>query len=200
MTLETAFAEIQQFWPGGLPFAFGRGGAATELQARYARPLPPDLAQYLDTVAPTQDVYFDTVGNPLTIYGLPRLGPHQDGYSWNPVTKEAIADWNPDFFLLGDEGADPVLLDLGRPELGVQQLWHGAGSWEDGDTLAATLGQFLLCAAARHHALNAFEAEPIVDDAAGFRLAPRAAAWLLPRLRTWAGDYYAAWAAPFDNG
>ena len=199
MTLETAFAEIQQFWPGGLPFAFGRGGAAARLRAEFRCPLPPELTTYLDTFAPAEDVEFKTVGNPLYLYGLGSLGARQPGYSWNPVTQEPIADWPAGFFLLGDEGADPVVLDLGQPATGIQKLWHGEGDWATGDSVADTLGQFLLCSAALHHALTAFEPEPIVDDERGFNLAPQAAAWLLPRLKTWAGPHYAAWSGVFDN-
>ena len=199
MTLETAFAEIQQFWPGGLPFAFGRGGAAGRLSAEFGRPLPPDLVMYLNAVAPTQEVEFATVGNPLQLYGLGRLGPQQPSYSFNPVTQKPLPDWNPAFFLLADEGADPVMLDLDQPAAGIQKLLHGAGSWETGDTVADTLGQFLLCSAALHHALTAFEDEPLVEDARGFNLAPQAAAWLLPRLKTWAGPHYGAWSVVFDN-
>jgi hypothetical protein len=199
MTLETAFAEIQQFWPGGLPFAFGRGGAAARLSAEFGRPLPPDLVMYLDAVAPAEDVEFATIGNPLQLYGLARLGPQQLGYSFNPVTQKPLPGWNPAFFLLADEGADPVVLDLGQPAAGIQKLLHGAGSWDEGGTVADTLGQFLLCSAAQHHALTAFEDEPFVDDARGFNLAPRAAAWLFPRLKVWAGPHYGAWSGVFDN-
>jgi len=55
------------------------------------------------------------------------------------------------------------------------------------------------CCAARHHALHAFEDEPLVDEARGFKLVPQAAAWLLPHLKAWAGPYYGAWTADFDN-
>jgi hypothetical protein len=199
MTLETAFAEIQQFWPGGLPFAFGRGGAAARLSAEFGRPLPPDLVAYLDAVAPAEEVEFATVGNPLQLYGLARLGPQQPGYSFNPVTQEPLPYWNTAFFLLADEGADPVVLDLGQPAAGIRKLLHGAGSWDEGDTVADTLGQFLLCSAALHHALTAFEDEPFVDDERGFNLAPQAAAWLFPRLKAWAGPHYGAWSGVFDN-
>ncbi|RYY15712.1 MAG: hypothetical protein EOO36_12250 [Cytophagaceae bacterium] len=199
MTLENAFAEIQQFWPGGLPFAFGRGRAASRLSAEFGRPLPPDLVTYLDSVAPAEDVEFATVGNPLQLYGLARLGPQQPGYSFNPLTQQPLPDWNPAFFLLADEGADPVVLDLGQPAAGIQKLLHGAGSWDEGATIADTLGQFLLCSAALHHALTAFEDEPVVDDARGFNLAPQAAAWLFPRLKAWAGPHYSAWCGDFDN-
>jgi hypothetical protein len=199
MTFDEAFAEIRQFWPGGMPFAFGYGGAAGRLAAEFGRALPADLVTYLDTIAPAEEVDFSTVGNPLCLYGLDRLGVRQDGYNWNSVTNAPIADWPAGFFLLGDEGADPVLLDLDHPERGVQKLRHGAGDWETGDTMADTLGQFLLCSAALHHALTDFEEEWFIDDERGFNLAPQAAAWLFPCLKKWAGPYYQAWSADFDN-
>jgi hypothetical protein len=199
MTLDAALAEIRRFWPTDPPFAFGHGGAAARLSAAFGQPLPPDLTYYLDTVAPADDVDFDTVGNPLVLYGLSRLGPQQPGYSFDTRTQQPVADWRPSWFLLADEGADPVILDLAEPAAGLRKLWHGAGSWQAGETVADTLGQLLLCSAALHHALSAFEPEPIIDDERGFNLAPQAAAWLFPHLKAWAGPYYAAWAGVFDN-
>ena len=199
MTFDEAFAEIRQFWPGGTPFAFGHGAAAGRLAAEFGRELPAELVTYLDTIAPAQEVDFNTVGNPFCLYGLDRLGIRQPGYNWNPVTNTPIDDWPAGFFLLGDEGGDPVLLDLDDPEMGVQKLWHGEGDWETGSMVADTLGQFLLCSAALHHALTAFEEERIIDDARGFNLAPQAAAWLFPRMKTWAGPHYGAWCSVFDN-
>lgn len=127
MTLTEAFTKIQQFWPGGLPFAFGRGAAAGRLAAEFGRQLPTELAAYLDTFVPAEDVEFATVGNPLRLYGLGSLGRRQPGYNWNPVTAAPIAGWPAGFFMLGDEGADPVLLDLDQPALSIRRLRHGQG-------------------------------------------------------------------------
>jgi hypothetical protein len=91
------------------------------------------------------------------------------------------------------------LLDLDDPEMDVQKLWHGEGDWETGSMVADSLGQFLLCSAALHHAFTAFEEERIIDDARGFNLAPQAAAWLFPRMKTWVGPHYGAWCSVFDN-
>ena len=199
MTFDEAFAKIRQFWPGGTPFAFGHCGVAGRLAAEFGRELPADLVTYLDTVAPAEEVDFRTVGNPFYLYGPDRLSAHQPGYSWDTVLNAPVDDWPAGFFLLGDEGEDPVLLDLDHPERGIQKLWHGQGDWETGDTVADTIGQFLLCSAALHHALTAFEADHIIDDERGFNLAPQAAAWLFPRMKTWAGPYYQAWCSAFDN-
>ena len=199
MTFDEAFAEIGQFWPGETPFVFGHGAAAGRLAAEFNQEFPAELVTYLDMVVPAQEVAFDTVSNPLYLYGLDRLGVRQPGYNWNPVTSAPIEDWPASFFLLGDEGADPVLLDLDRPERGIQKMRHGEGNWETGDTVAGTLGQFLLCSAALHHALTAFEEDVIIDDERGFNLASLAAAWLFPRMKTWAGPHYGAWCAVFDN-
>ncbi|UOR06455.1 hypothetical protein MUN82_05005 [Hymenobacter aerilatus] len=199
MNLPDAFIEIRHFWPCGFPFPLGHGNAATRLSQEFTQPLPPELIYYLDEVAPAQDAAFDTVGNPFRLYGLTSLGQHQPGYNWNPVTQTPIPGWNPDFFLLGDEGGDPVVLDLAQPEAGITQRWHGNGDWEAGDTIADTLGQWLLCTIAQHHALTAFEADVIRDDAEDFCLAPQAAAWYFPRMRRWAGSYYATWCSVFAN-
>lgn len=199
MTFAEAFAEIRGFWPDKAPFAFGHGAVAGRLAAEFGRELPAELVSYLDTVAPAEEVDFRTVGNPLYLYGLDRLGVHQDGYNWNSLTNTAIEGWPAGLFLLCDEGADPVVLDLDQPELGIQKRWHGAGNWDTGETMADTIAQFLLCSAALHHALTAFEEDVIVDDEHGFNLAPQAAAWLFPRMKSWAGPHYGAWCSVFDN-
>ncbi len=199
MTIAEAFVEIHQFWPSGQPFVFGHGAAAGRLAAEFDRALPTELVAYLDTYAPTADVDFETAGDPLCLYGLGNLGVRQAGYNWNPVTQEPIADWPASFFLLGNEGGDPVLLDLDHPEVGIQKLWHGEGDWEAGDVVADSLGQFLLCSAALHHALTAFGPPRVLDGKRGFELAPQPAAWLFPRLKQWAGPHYDTWCAAFCN-
>lgn len=101
--------------------------------------------------------------------------------------------------MFADEGADPILIDLENTENGIQKLQHGAGSWDYGSTVADNFGQFILCCAAQHHALNNFEEEPFVDDENGFCLADDAAKWYFPKMKEWAGKYYEQWCADLDN-
>jgi hypothetical protein len=202
MTLETALAEIKEFWPKEEPFPFGQSDNTPHLerlQTEFGIPFPQSVQEYVTRYAPATDFYFDTVGNPMCVYGVDNLKLEQDGYHYNSVKKEVISGWPAAYFMIGDEGADPVLVDLANPEAGVQRLSHGAGKWDVGEILGATLGQFLLCAAAQHHALNNFEEDPIVDDERGFCLAPNAAAWYFKNMKVWAGNCYPEWCSGFDN-
>jgi hypothetical protein len=64
------------------------------------------------------------------------------------------------------------------------------------DVQLDTVGNPYACIAS---AATAFKQLRIINGERGFNLAPRAAAWLFPRLKTWAGPHYAAWCAAFDN-
>jgi len=202
MTLNEALSEIKTFWPADQPFPFGGADHSVHiarLEQEFGQELPADLVAYVSRVAPSADVYFDTPGNALCIYGIDRLRFRQDGYNYNPVTNTELEDWSDDLFMIADEGADPIFVRLDAPEEGVERFFHGLGEWESGEGLGETIGVFLLCAAAQHHALNHFESDPIIDDDEGFSLAPKAAAWYFPRMEKWAGDFYSEWCSVFDN-
>ena len=193
---------MREFWQEPeWPFQPAPDAAAhvARLQAEFNHPLPPWLTEYLLQAVPSASyTSLDTVGNPIDLYGIARLGHQQDGYNFNSVTQQMLPDWPDHWFMLGDEGADPIIVDLNE-DGAVAQLEHGAGNWETGTEMAASIGQFLLCAAARQHALQHFGGEVTTDDGRGFRLAPEPAAWLFPRLRQWAGPYYPEWTQEFDN-
>ena len=202
MQLSEALRLIREFWQEPQwPFWPAPDAAAhlARLQAEFSYPLPPWLTEYLLQAAPSAPyTSLATVGNPIELYGASRLGYAQDGYNFNSVTREVLPDWPDHWFMLGDEGADPVIVDLDGVGA-VVQLEHGAGDWETGAEMAASIGQFLLCAAARQHALRYFGDEATTDDERGFQLAPAPAAWLFPRLREWAGPYYREWTLGLDN-
>ena len=79
------------------------------------------------------------------------------------------------------------------------QAMHGAGEW-DFELLAPSLPQFILLAAARHHALFMMDVDHrITDDENGFNLCKPAAEWLFPRIQKWAPEVYWSWVGVFDN-
>jgi hypothetical protein len=203
MKFEHVLAEINTFWHGD-PIPFGGGGAAevARVQSLFPQKFPDELEQYIGAVLPPTRMTFKTVGNPLEIYGYRELSTHLPGYSENSITDEPIVSWSPGWLLIGDEGADPVIVDLNgveenAPYFPVWQAWHGTGSW-DFEPIADSLPQFLLLAAYQHHALTAF-GNAIIDDEQGFRLADPAATWLFPRVKQTAPLYYPHWLNAFAN-
>lgn len=202
MELEAALIAIQSFWNKNTTFPFEKKDNRNHLErieSEFGHPFPQMVREYIGHYAPVERFSFDTVGNPVDVYAISDLKFHQEGYNYNPVKKEAIEGWDNHYFIFADEGADPVIIDLRQPENGIQLLIHGTGSWDYGDVIADSFGQFLVCSAARHHALNSFEEDPIVDDETGFNLADNAAKWYFKNMKNWAGDYYESWCSVFDN-
>ena len=121
--------------------------------------------------------------------------------NFNPVTNQPIEGWSGDWLLIGDEGGDPLIIDLAHEGEAhpVLRAYHGAGTWDFGP-IADSLAQFMLLLAARHHGLLMLDIdERIIDDEDGFNLGERAAQWLFPRVKTWAAEYYEDWVGAFDN-
>lgn len=199
MTFLDAISQIKSFWEGDIPFPHGAGEERlTELQTEFGMVFHPDLQNYIRDFMPLESFSFETVGNPMQFYGAGKLGTKQYGYTFNPITGEPISDWATQWFLFADEGADPVIIDLAGPQYAVLRAAHGMGEWNFGAE-ADSIGQFMLCCAAMHHALTHWGPDVIVDDDNGFNLAEEPARWLFPRMKEWAGTYYAQWCSVFDN-
>lgn len=202
MNLEIGILEIKKFWNTDEEFSLGESknqNHVARLESEFNTVIPDSLKEYINNFTSINDFYFTTVGNPICVYGINNLKFQQDGYNFNSVKNIKINDWNEGFFIFADEGADPIVIDLNHPENGIQKLMHGTGNWDYGQTIADSIGQFLLCSAALHHALVDFEDEPIVDDENGFNLAANAAKWYFKNMKNWAGNYYSEWCSIFDN-
>ncbi len=202
MTLEAALTKIKTFWNSNDLLPFGKSDNShhlDRLKTEFGVVIPDMVHDYIKSFTPSKDFYFDTVGNPMCVYGINNLKYKQDGYSYNPVKKEAIENWEKSFFIFADEGADPVIIDLNAIEDGIQKLIHGTGNWNNGEIVADTFGQFILCSAAQHHALNNFGDDPIIDDERGFNLTDKAAKWYFKNMKIWASNYYDEWCSVFDN-
>ena len=202
MTLDAALTETNKFWPTKEHFPFGQSDNTSHLErikTEFSVSIHGMVLDYFKSFAPEKDFYFETVGNPICVYGIDNLKYKQDGYSYDPVKREFIEDWKSSFFIFADEGADPVIIDLAKIEDGIQKLFHGTGSWDSGEIIADSFGQFLLCSAAQHHVLTSFGGDPIIDDDNGFNLKENAAKWYFKNMKNWAGSYYEAWCSIFDN-
>jgi hypothetical protein len=207
MTFDEALELIREFWIGtAQPFGEGDRQAVGRLEREFSRTCPGELAEYIGRYAPRTRLSLDTVGNPLDLYAASELGLRAEGYNWNPLTREPLEGWSDSWLLIGDEGADPVIVDLAESDVGsshctVRQAPHGEGDWEFVE-LAPSIPELLVLAAAQHHALSAScpRCDAIVDDARGFNLNETAAAWYFPFVRRVAPASADRWLYVFDNG
>ncbi len=204
MTFDQALAEIRTFWLDG-KFPFPGGGGAKrvgELEREFDRTFPDPVREYVARIIGPETLVLDRVGNPIELYASTSLSKVALGYNFNPVTNEQIDGWSDDWLLIGDEGADPIVVELHAARTTpVLQAMHGAGDWEF-SPIADSLPQFILLATAFHHAMQIGPTDPddrITDDDRGFNLNETSAEWLFPRIRQWAPAFYEEWLSVFDN-
>jgi hypothetical protein len=198
--LAEAMAQLRTFWRGDFPFQGGSPGVLERLEAGFGRRFPEPLARYLSSAVPAERVALEGVGNPIEIWPRDELTTAPLGYRVD-TKGQILPGWSPGWFILADEGADPVIVDLDASSgesCRVLQAMHGTGEWEF-EPVADSIGQCLLVASAFHHALTMGD-DPIVDGAGGLELAEPAAGWLFPRVRGWAPDHSEHWLGVFRNG
>ena len=66
----------------------------------------------------------------IEIYGARGLLVGQYGYSYNPVQKAVIEDWNPNYVVIANCNADPYCIDISMDNSPVYYAVHGEGEWE----------------------------------------------------------------------
>lgn len=204
MTFDNAIVVIKSFWlEPEFPFMGCDITEAQRIATEWNTTLPSELETYLTHYAPDPGYYFANVGNSTNLYAPQNIQKLALGYNFNPVTNQNIAGWNDDWILIGDEGADPIIIDLSETtENGlcpVFKAYHGSGEWVF-SAIADSLSQFILLQSAMHHALVGFDIDDsIIDDENGFNLAPQPARWLFPLMKKYADSYYDDWVSIFDN-
>lgn len=90
-------------------------------------PLPDAVAEYFTEFGPV-DVTIDGYGNPYFLPSLSQLWEHQLGYRFHGRTRERIPDWDDDWLVVADEGADPFIFSRSRGV--ILHAYHGGGVWE----------------------------------------------------------------------
>ncbi len=108
---------------------------ATDWRGDFALPAP--LEVYYREIGPLGDFINDkvghsgvsipTVGNPFDLPPLARLWDLQAGYRWHGVTKQRLEDWDDDWLVIADQGADPFIFHRQTGEILFAQ--HGGGAW-----------------------------------------------------------------------
>lgn len=199
MNFDEAIILIKSFWNEPLfPFNSNNLEEIPRLEKEFGFEFPVELRTYLASYTPDFDFPFETVGNPIYLYQPKNISPRLDGYNWNSVTSEKIDDWLPTWILVGDEGADPIIVDV--TVCSVFQAPHGTGTW--GFSLVShSIPLYMVLISAQHHALTGFgkKKDAIIDDEKGFKLMEPAADWYFPFLKKLIPDLYYHWTKSFDN-
>ena len=89
--------------------------------------LPEEVMEYYREFGPS-DVAMEHMGSTVFMPSLSRLWEHQGGYRYNLNTKEVFPDWDDDWLVIADEGADPFIYVRSSGQ--IFHDWHGGGSWD----------------------------------------------------------------------
>ncbi len=90
-------------------------------------PLPAAVATYYAELGP-DDVSIPGYGNGYFLPSLANLWAYQTGYRTHGHTGERLPDWEEDWLVIGDEGADPFIFSRERGV--VLRAYHGEGKWQ----------------------------------------------------------------------
>ena len=96
--------------------------------------LPQAYLEYLKTHPESQEfeIEDDETGDVFSIvlYGANDLIEYQYGYSYNPVEKKVIEDWDPNMVVIADSDADPYCIDISESDSPVFFAMHGMDVWD----------------------------------------------------------------------
>ncbi|GAA3935492.1 SMI1/KNR4 family protein [Litoribacillus peritrichatus] len=199
MNLEESITLIKSFITTDFKLAEGIDIAERQaLENEKGISFPPELKAYIETVCPNLNLAIESVGPPVELLSRDKMSWTLPGYNFNPETNEKIENWDDDWFLIGHEGADPIIVSLKDqgPNSPVYSAIHGTGVWEF-CPIADSIGEFLACAFAVEHALNFPGIDQPMDD--DFNLLEIPAQWLFPFIKKYAEPYYDEWVGVFEN-
>ena len=89
-------------------------------------PLPDVAAEYYRDFG-AFDVNIENYGNPIFLPSLARLWEHQTGYRFHGLANERLRDWDDDWLVIADQGADPFIFS--RRSGNILFDYHGQGAW-----------------------------------------------------------------------
>lgn len=93
-------------------------------------PLAEAVANYYADLG-ASDVNIENYGNPIFLPSLARLWEHQIGYRFDGLTKARLEDWDDDWLVIADRGADPFIYSRGSGKILFD--YHGQGEWDPGE-------------------------------------------------------------------
>jgi len=119
------YETAKEIFTRALPAAVLRAQPSSDWLGEF--PLPKQVAAYFAELGPV-DVWIQGYGNPYFLPSLSGLWRHQAGYRYHPDTRERFSDWDDDWLVIADEGADPFIFS--RASAVILHAYHGQGIWE----------------------------------------------------------------------
>jgi hypothetical protein len=96
--------------------------------------LPKDYLYFIKNFSPLNvTIYSNKFVDYLSLYGASDLILHQEGYAYDPIHKKILTDWPEEYVVIGDDGANPFVLDLNQSDgrdTAVYFAYHGEGDWD----------------------------------------------------------------------
>jgi hypothetical protein len=109
-------------------------------------PLSPELELWYSTLAPAETLYVLQRGNNLRLCPPAELVEAQLGYRWGSLPDEGggerFEEWEDDWVVIADIGADAIIAHVGLPGTPVFFSPHGEGEWNL-SPLAPSLAAYL---------------------------------------------------------
>ncbi len=102
----------------------------SEIKKRWK--LPKVYLEYLSTHCEGDYIEGKNFVNDLLLFGLSDLIEGQYGYSYNPIDKKTIKDWQKEYVVVATDGGDPYVLDLSKSDgndAPILYAMHGEGKW-----------------------------------------------------------------------
>jgi hypothetical protein len=95
--------------------------------------LPEAIAEYYRDFG-AFNLNIDSYGNDFFFPSLENLWKCQNGYRFHGITNERVEDWEDDWIVIADQGADPFIYSISTGKILFD--YHGQGKWEPGETFS----------------------------------------------------------------
>ncbi|MCB4208378.1 hypothetical protein [Arthrobacter sp. UM1] len=126
--------------------------------------LPSELAAFYRTVGP-ENMWIDSLGDPILTFALDSLWGAQAGFRWNRRTGARLVDWDDEWFAVALHGDVPWIFDS---RTSAVLLPDGDLGWEDREEepvpVFENLAEAFTAIAVLGEVYAAYEADPFTDE------------------------------------
>lgn len=92
--------------------------------------IPENYLTFLKRYSPINAELTNNDFGIVSIYGAHNLIKNQEGYSYNPITKHNIKEWDRKFLVIADSAVNPFCIDMTLENSPIYFAYHGTGTWD----------------------------------------------------------------------